>query len=151
MRKKYSSDLEKPVENEETKTIFIRSQMHAVFKDGLAFEDHLEMIDKMLCTLFTSTASGSGWIINEVNELEIRFVGFHSIRGSSYIAVPNDLQSFNCLLNIRNHNDHIFYTNLSRHLMYGPSLPPPGRSRYVSIENKPEHVLPLKPDGSSFR
>ena len=67
-------NLEKRIKVEEGTTVFIQSLMQPVYKNGPSFEDYLEMIDGMLCTLFTFTASGNGWIINQIIRLETRFV-----------------------------------------------------------------------------
>ena len=60
----------------------------------------------MLATLYTITASGSGWIVVKIVHLEIRVALFVPMTGSSSIALPNKLQLFHSLLNIRNHEDH---------------------------------------------
>ena len=52
--------LEKPVNDDET-TIFIKSTIKPVYREGLADEAFYEMTDNILTTLFTFTASGSGW------------------------------------------------------------------------------------------
>ena len=122
-------------------TIFVRLRMNPVYKYGLAFEEYLEMIDKKLYTLFTFTASGSGWIINDVKQLDERFAAFHPKRGSSYITLPNNLQPMDCLLNIRVYNDHnccIYCFVAAWLIMYGPSLQPPSQDMHSCWKTNPK-------------
>ena len=49
--------------------------------------------------------------------------------GSSYIALPNKLQSNNSLLNKRNHEDHncfLYFFTAAWQRKYGPAITPPG-------------------------
>ena len=56
----------------------------------------------------------------------MQFAAFHPLRGSSL----NGPQWMNCLLHIRNHNDHncfLLCFFVAWHFKYGPSLQPPGQ------------------------
>ena len=97
-------ELEKPVEDEDGMKIFVRSNMQPVYKEGL--KDDFDMVEKMLSVLYTFTASGRGWILVKIVQLDVRLALFAPMTGSSYIALLNKLQSCNSLLNIRNHEDH---------------------------------------------
>ena len=125
-----SIQLEKPIQEDDKLTIFVRSNTHPVYKEGLKDEDYLEMLEKMLATLYTFTASGSGWIVVKIIQLEIRMALFTPMTGSSYIALPNQLQNSCSLLNIRNHEDHkcfLYCFTAAWHRKYGPELTPPGQ------------------------
>ena len=124
--------LEKPVQDDddESLSIYVRSNMQAVYKEGLKNEQYLEMVEKMLATLYTFTASGSGWMVVKIVQLEIRLALFAPMTGSSYIALPNKLQNSNSLLNIRNREDHncfLYCFTAAWHRKYGPALTPPGQ------------------------
>ena len=141
------NNFKKPVENEGKTSIFMRSQKHPVFKGGLAFDDFLDIGDKMLCTLFTFTTSGSWWIVDEISRLEIRFAAFRPTKGPSFIAVPNDLHSMNCSLNIRTHNDYVcsIYCFIAAwHLKSSPSLQPPSHLVKISVAWKQTRTRSLQ-------
>ena len=55
------TELSKPTKGEDTE-LFLRSAMVPVYGNNLPQADLLTMVDKMVNTLFTFTASGSGWI-----------------------------------------------------------------------------------------
>ena len=97
--------LSKPIKGDET-TLFLRSLMVPVFGTSLPQADFLAAVDKLLNTLFTFTASGSGWILDKIVELEVKFATFNPIRGSSYLPTPPELNASHLLLNIRNRQDH---------------------------------------------
>ena len=123
-------ELEKPIQDEEGMKIFVRSNTQPVYKEGLKEEEYLDMVEKMLTILYTFTASGSGWIVVKIHQLEIRVALFAPMTGSSYIALPHQLQSSNSLLNIRNHEDHncfMYCFTAAWHRKYGPALTPPGQ------------------------
>ena len=125
-------NLEKPLQEEKTK-VFIRSPMVIVYKEGLSIDEFLNMADTMFATLVTFTASGSGWIINEIVQLDVKFALFNPINGSTYIALPGALQGSKALLNIRNHNDDncfLLCFTAAWHLEYGPPLYRPGQESW---------------------
>ena len=66
------SELSKPTKGEETE-LFSRSAMVPVFGNYLLQSDFLSMVDKMVNTLFTFTASGSGWILDKILVLDVNF------------------------------------------------------------------------------
>ena len=111
--------LQKPVEeNPETIVIPLNTEMRTVFADGLSSEEYFDMIDNMLAILCSFTAHGSGWALEKINHLEVKMAKFTPVRGSSYIALPGELQGLRSLLNIRNHRDnkcflYLLYCRLS--------------------------------------
>ena len=124
--------LEKPLQDvdDDRLSIYVRSNMQAVYKEGLKNEQYLEMVEKMLATLYTFTASGSGWMVDKIVQLEIRLALFAPMTCSSYIALPNKLQNSNSILNIRNREDHncfLYCFTAAWHRKYGPALTPPGQ------------------------
>ena len=102
--------LEKPAleaENATDLTIHVNSKMETVYLGERLTEDaFFTMLDQMLSSVFSFTSHGSGWMLKEINGLYVKLVSYVPIRGSSYLALPSDLQSMNCLLNIRNREDN---------------------------------------------
>ena len=133
--------LSKPTKGDET-TLFLRSHMQPVYGMSTEQDIFLGMVDKMVNTLFTFAASGSGWIQDKVTNLEVKFAAFNPIRGSSYIPSPPKLDASRLLLNIRNRQDHncfLYCFTAAWHLRYGPLL-------YVaSIHVRKEPTLKLIP------
>ena len=62
--------LSKPLK--ETKLLYLRSLMVPVYGTSLPQADFLAAVDKLLNTLFTFTASGSGWILDKIVDLEVK-------------------------------------------------------------------------------
>ena len=52
------------------------------------------MVEKMLSILTTFASMGSGWVLEEVLKVDVKFARFRPIRGSSYIALPTKIASF---------------------------------------------------------
>ena len=118
------TELSKPTKGEETE-LFLRSAMVPVYGNNLSQADFLTMVDKMVNTLFTFTASGSGWILDKILELDVNFAAFNPIRGSSYLPTPPELDASHLLLNIRNRQDHncfLYCFTAAWHLKNGPLL-----------------------------
>ena len=59
--------ISKPIKGEETE-LFLRSAMVPLYGNNLPQADLLTMVDKLVNTLFTFTASGSGWILDKILE-----------------------------------------------------------------------------------
>ena len=99
------TELSKPTKGEESER-FLRSAMVDVCGNTMSQANFLTMVDKMVNTLFTFTASGSGWILDKILELDVNFATFNPISGSSYLPTPPELDASRLLLNIRNRQDH---------------------------------------------
>ena len=95
-----------PDEDEERITIFANSLMTPVYAEGLSNADFSSMLEKMLAVLFTLASSGSGWLLEKVLRVNIKFAKYRPASGSSYIDLPPHLQKCNFLLNIRSHTDN---------------------------------------------
>ena len=64
-------------------------------------------------------------MLKAINGLYVKLVSYVPIRGSSYLALPSDLQSMNCLLNIRNREDKncfLYCSVAAWHFIYAQSL-----------------------------
>ena len=95
-----------PDADDERITIFANSLMTPVYAEGLSNDNFVEMVEKMLAVLFTFASSGSGWMLERVIRVNIKFAKYRPATGSSFIALPTKLQNCRALLNIRNHTDN---------------------------------------------
>ena len=104
--------------------------MQPVYKEGLREDEYMDMVEKMFATLYTFTASGSGWLVVEIVQFEIRVALVAPMTGSSLIALPNKIRSSISILNIRTHEDHncfLYCFTAAWHQKCGPALTPPGQ------------------------
>ena len=98
--------LEKPAladEDATDLTIHANSKMETVYIGKKLTE---EAFFTMLSSLFSFTSHGSGWMLKDINGLYVKLISYVPTRGSSYLPFPSDLQSMNCLLNLRNREDN---------------------------------------------
>ena len=96
-----------------------------VFAQGLAKETFFETIDTLLSTLFSFTAHGSVWTVDKVKTVELKIANFATVRRSSYLALPSELQGVRSLLSIRNHLDNkcfLYCFTAAYYLFYHPPL-----------------------------
>ena len=132
-------NLSKPIKGDET-TIFLRSLMVPVYATSLPHADVLVALDKLLNTLFTFTASGSGWILDQIVDLDVKIATFNPIRGSSYLLTPPELDASHVLIKMRNRQDHncFFYCfTAAWHLKLGPLQYNPGCDSKKARVQKP--------------
>ena len=74
-----------PDEDDERLTIFANSLMTPVYAEGLSNADFSSMVEKMLAVLFTFASSGSGWLLEKVLRVNIKFAKYRPASGSSYV------------------------------------------------------------------
>ena len=77
----------------------------SIYVEGLTNELYWSMAEKMMAVLSTFASSGSGWVVEKIIKLDIKFARYRPIRGSSYLALPHMLANCRGLLNIRNHDE----------------------------------------------
>ena len=92
-------------ETEERIDIYANSLKTPIYVEGLTNELYWSMVEKMMAVLSTFGSSGSGWVVEKIIKLDIKFARYRPIRGSSYLALPHKLANCRGLLNIRNHED----------------------------------------------
>ena len=68
--------------------IFLRAYMQLVRGTNLSQSVFLAVVVEMLNTFFTFTASGSGWLLDRIVEIDVKFATFSPIRGSSFLLTP---------------------------------------------------------------
>ena len=121
--------LEKPALEDEDATdptIHVNSKRETVYLGERVTEDaFFTMLDQMLSGLFSFISHGSGWMLKDINGLYVKLFSYVPIRGSFYLALPRDLRSMNCLLNIRNREDNncfLYCYVAAWHYTYAQSL-----------------------------
>ena len=98
--------LEKPDGDEMKRvTIFANSPMQVILGTELSEDQYFDAIEHILNVVGMYASSGSGWIVERIEKLELRFARFNPIRGSSFLKLPSALNALRCLLNIRNYDD----------------------------------------------
>ena len=60
--------------------------------------------------------NGSGWYFKEVSSLEIHFVDYKPIKGSSYIPLPDFLMRKKAIINMENKDNKYFPRSVLRYL-----------------------------------
>ena len=74
--------------------------------------NNMEIIDEMeremISNLENFNRRGSNWVFERVIRLEIHFVRWKALRGSSWIALPPDLENKKALINMKN-KDHMCF------------------------------------------
>ena len=129
--------------------IYANSEMTPVHH-RLSNETFFHMMEKMLTVLFVLASNGSGWILQKILWVDLKFAKFSPICGSSFIELPLCLRNQRYLLNIRNHDDfecfNYCYTAWNHELL-GPNLADPSRDIRTQLTNlatyrKPEATKP---------
>ena len=110
---------------DEHKSIFAKTDIKTVYYDGLSEDEFFTMVQQVICVLNCFSSNGSGWVLEKINNLELKIVKFNPIRGSSYLALPSELVNDRNLINIRNINDSncfLYCYTAAYHMKYGPVL-----------------------------
>ena len=99
--------------------------MKLLYANGFSDELFLEMLGKMEAVFQIFSSQGSGWVLQRVSELYIKIGKVLTIRGSSFIPLPEKTANSQQLINNRNQNDHnrflLCYT-AAYHFRYKPDL-----------------------------
>ena len=85
--------------------IYANSLMTPVYANGLSDEAYWQMVENMMSVLTTFNSLGSGWTLEKVLKVDVKFASFRPILGSSYIAFPSKIANCRGFLNVRNHED----------------------------------------------
>ena len=112
---KFSSDINETGDGElrhEKTMLYMNSKMIHVFSNGIEKKIYLELIEHMVKAINTFASHGSGWIVERIEKLAVKFAAFSPIRAGSYIDLPDSLkpvkQSFT---NIKTRNDQQCFLN----------------------------------------
>ena len=111
--------------------IFVNSKMQRVDFTGLSKSCFAGMVEQMLLSLNNFASHGSGWTVDSIDNVELRFVKTKPIFASSYLALPAELARCQYLLNIRNQQDEkcfLYCYTAQYHKIFGPKLIPDNAS-----------------------
>ena len=111
--------------------IFVNSKMQRVDFTGLSKSCFAGMVEQMLLSLNNFASHGSGWTVDSIDNVELRFVKTKPIAASSYLALPAKLARCQYLLNIGNQQDEkcfLYCYTAQYHKIFGPKLIPDNAS-----------------------
>ena len=64
------------------------------------------MYDNMAEQISVYVSNGSGWVLRELLDVDLRVTTYNPTNASSYLKLPEKLRTSNCILNIKNINDN---------------------------------------------
>ena len=88
--------------NNVTDFIYFNTSSTILLKESNALEMVKEHWSKLVQKIDTYIRNGSGWSVVTVSGMSIMITKYNPMGGSSYIELPKELKSKNCLLNIKN-------------------------------------------------
>ena len=103
-----SIKLEKPLTNDVTEAYFnsTMSRLSCIFTD----EEFMKHIDALMSQLNVFATGGSGWVVQSLNQLEIKTVTCGNITGTSFIETPAILKPLKrTILNVVNKRDNFCF------------------------------------------
>ena len=77
---------------EERIEIYAISLMMPFYVESLTDKLYWSMVEKMMAVLSTFALSRSGWVVEKITKLDIKFARYRSIRRSSYLALSHKLK-----------------------------------------------------------
>ena len=101
--------------------------MQRVDFTGLSKPCFAGMVEQMLLSLNNFASHGSGWTVDSIENIELRFARSKPIAASSCLALPTELAKCQYLLNIRNRQDgkcFLYCYTAQYHQLFGPALIP---------------------------
>ena len=134
-------------------SIHVQSKMERVDFGGLAENPFHAMVEQLFLAFNKFAFHGSGWILDQIINIEIRLAKAKPIMSSSYLALPGKLARTCSLLNIRNQEDEnsfLYCYTAAYHLNFGTRLLRPGalsRRMTSSVTYGPENPLAKQADG----
>ena len=97
----------KPLEDEQI-MVYFHSPMERLAHE-ITEEELTNQTDSLISQLNVYCSSGSGWVIETLNTLEIRMAGPYRENASSFIETPSELKDVRrSLLNVRNKDEFCF-------------------------------------------
>ena len=89
-----------------------------------------EMVERMLENLVNFQRQGNNWRFERVEELEIYFVEFNPLRGSSWIDLPDGLTAKKAIVNLKNEEQKCFKWCVTRALNPVKKMQKESQKRY---------------------
>ena len=124
---KLSTDENTTSQPDQIKT-FINSKKQRVDFTGLSKPFFAGMVEQMLRSLENFACHGSGWTVDSIENIELRFARSKPIAATSYLALPIESAKCQYLLNIRirQYQKCFLYCYTAQyHHLFGPALIPP--------------------------
>ena len=101
-------------------TIEVEADFHSDIEINIAEKDENKLLDKMIARIEEVLAnfqqSGSNWVFQEIQRLEIHFANWQPIRGSTFIPLPTKLKNKKGVINIKNEDNQCFKWCIARAL-----------------------------------
>ena len=92
--------------------IEIDADFHSEIEQNLAETDENKLLDKMIARIAEVLAnfqqSGSNWVFQRVNQLEIHFANWKPISGSTFIPLPAGIKNKKAVINPKNEDNQCF-------------------------------------------
>ena len=101
-------------------TIEVEADFHSDIEINIAEKDKNKLLDKMIARIEEVLAnfqqSGSNWVFQEIQRLEIHFANWKPIRGSTFMPLPAKLKNKKGVINIKNEDNQCFKWCIARAL-----------------------------------
>ena len=101
-------------------TIEVEADFHSDIEINIAEKDKNKLLDKMIARIEEVLAnfqqSGSNWVFQEIQRLEIHFANWQPIRGSTFMPLPAKLKNKKGVINIKNEDNQCFKWCIARAL-----------------------------------
>ena len=93
-------------------TIEVEADFHSDIEINIAEKDKNKLLDKMIArieeVLTNFQQSGSNWVFQEIQRLEIHFANWQPLGGSTFIPLPAKLKNKKGVINIKNEDNQCF-------------------------------------------
>ena len=93
-------------------TIEVDADFHSDIEINIAAKDDKKLLDKMIARIEEVLAnfqqSGSNWVFQEIQRLEIHFANWQPLGGSTFIPLPAKLKNKKGVINIKNEDNQCF-------------------------------------------
>ena len=93
-------------------TIEVDADFHSDIEINIAEKDDKKLLDKMIARIEEVLAnfqqSGSNWVFQEIQRLEIHFANWQPLGGSTFIPLPAKLKNKKGVINIKNEDNQCF-------------------------------------------
>ena len=96
----------KPIQPDLTCQFFGWSYQHTIHR-GTTFKPQ-DMFPKVLKSIEEFTQRGSGWVINQLLELQVHIAVCRQLRGSTYKPLPKELKDKHAIVNVQNTDQKCF-------------------------------------------
>ena len=101
-------------------TVEVEADFHSDIEINIAEKDENKLLDKMIARIEEVLAnfqqSGSNWVFQEIQRLEIHFANWQPIRGSTFIPLPTKFKNKRAVVNIKNEDNQCFKWCIARAL-----------------------------------